>query len=198
MHQQRQRTRKRKGKKKGQEISLITLLANTRTAQTRKLLEKYGKEDATCFEDLELKLAELYRDSDDKIQLEKELAEMHPHRSFILKNLAPDPTPEEPKEISNADGLEETPTTPEEANSKNKSFIDGPDQPVYSNCAGKSNCNCNCNPGYSNACGCSSGFDGKQSGNTPGQPFKVSDTALVLGVLGIVAITGMVIYAKRS
>lgn len=194
--QQRQRSRKRKGKKKGQEISLITLLANTRTAQTRKLLEKHGKGDATCFEDLELKLAELYRDADDKIQLEKELAEMHPHRSFILKNLAPVPTPDPiTKEISNADGVEETPTTPQEAESKNKSFIDGP-TPAYSNCAGNSNCQCNSS--YSNACGCGgSGFDGNESVKTPGQPLKISETALVLGVLGLVAITGMVIYAKR-
>ncbi len=193
MHQERTRKRKRKGKKKGQEISLITLLANTRTAQTRKLLEKYGKDDATCFNDLELKLAELYRDSDDKIQLEKELAEMHPHRSFILKNLAPDPIPAETKEISNADGEEETPVTPQEADSKNKSFIEGP----TSNCNGSTTCT-QCNSSYSNACGCGSGFDGKESGNIPGPTLKVSETALVLGVLGLVAITGMVIYAKRS
>jgi hypothetical protein len=191
------RNRTKKGKKKGQEISLITLLANTRTAQTRKLLGKHGKGDATNFEDLELKLAELYRDADDKVQLEKELAEMHPHRSFILKNLAPDPIPVETnpiKEISNADGSD-TPVNEEEAMQKNKSFIDGPSK-GYSNSTG---CDCPKCQAVSNACGCGSGFDGKESvNNTPGQPLKVSDTALVGLILGIVAITGMVIYAKRS
>lgn len=42
-------------------------------------------EDATSHSDLETKLAQLYFGSTSKIDLEKKLAAIHPHRDFILK-----------------------------------------------------------------------------------------------------------------
>lgn len=122
-------------------ITLIKLLAIQRTPQLRAILKKYGKEDAKSYADLELKVAELYANSDDKIALEKEFAEIHPHKSFILKHLAPkekniDEIKEEMLKFAN----EET-----------------------SNCEGNSKCKCN--ETKSNACGCGmSNADGTETG----------------------------------
>ncbi len=68
-----------------QEITLMTLLANESTSDSRKLLKKYGYTDADNHKDLEIKLAELYTATPDKVQLEKELASIHPHKNWILK-----------------------------------------------------------------------------------------------------------------
>ena len=68
-----------------QDITLMTLLANESTSDSRKLLKKYGWQDATNHKDLEVKLAELYFATPDKIQIEKELASIHPHKDWILK-----------------------------------------------------------------------------------------------------------------
>ena len=68
-----------------QDITLMTLLANESTSDSRKLLKKYGFKDADNHKDLEVKLAELYFANPDKIQIEKELASIHPHKDWILK-----------------------------------------------------------------------------------------------------------------
>jgi hypothetical protein len=111
-------------------ITLIKLLAYQRTPQLRAILKKYGKEDAKNLSDLELKIAELYANSDDKLTLEKEFAEIHPHKSFVLKHLAPkEKSIDEIKEEMLKFANEET-----------------------SNCEG--NPNCKCKEKKSNACGC--------------------------------------------
>lgn len=69
-----------------QDISLLTLLANEATSDARKLLLKHGKKDAVNHADLEKKLTELYFESTDKkLELEKEMAQIHPHRKWLLK-----------------------------------------------------------------------------------------------------------------
>ena len=68
-----------------QDITLMTLLANESVAESRNLLKKYGKADAKDHKDLEVKLAELYFVTPDKVQLEKEFAAIHPHKNWILK-----------------------------------------------------------------------------------------------------------------
>lgn len=73
-------------KKPKQDISLMTLLANEATKPARKLLKAYNKPDATDYEDLETKLAELYYSVPDKVQIEREFAAIHPHKEWILKN----------------------------------------------------------------------------------------------------------------
>jgi hypothetical protein len=98
-----------------QDITLMTLLANESVAESRNLLKKYGKEDAKDHKDLEVKLAELYFATPDKVQLEKELASIHPHKNWILKyypqvkeEIKQEPIKEEALPIkenkSNADG----------------------------------------------------------------------------------------------
>ena len=82
MDPKRQRSRTTGGKK---DISLMTILAHEATSDSRKILKKYGKPDASSCQDLEVKLAELYYGTPDKIALEKELAAIHPHKNWILK-----------------------------------------------------------------------------------------------------------------
>ena len=93
------------------DISLMTLLANEATSDARKLLKKYGNQDAADYNDLEVKLANLYFQSNDKLGLEKEMAEIHPHKKWLLKYIQPvvkkeevkvEVKPEEKK--SNTDG----------------------------------------------------------------------------------------------
>ena len=67
------------------EITLMTLLANEATADSRKLLKKYNVADAKDCSDLEVKLAKLYFNTPDKLAIEKDFAEIHPHKNWILK-----------------------------------------------------------------------------------------------------------------
>ena len=76
-----------KGKRK--DISLMTLLANEATGDSRKLLKKYGEKDAIDYQDLEGKLSQLYLKTDDKVKLEKDLADIHPHKKWLLRNTEP-------------------------------------------------------------------------------------------------------------
>lgn len=90
-----------------QEINLLTLLANEATGPARKLLLKYGYPDASDHKDLEQKLANLYFGSPDKkIEIEKAMAYIHPHRLWLekymkapksIKAAAPMPTVQEVK-----------------------------------------------------------------------------------------------------
>ena len=73
----------------GQEITLMTVLANEATGPSRKILKEYGSSDAKNYKDLEVKLAELYFNTQDKVALEKKLADIHPHKNWILKNVKP-------------------------------------------------------------------------------------------------------------
>ncbi len=75
--------------KGGQEITLMTVLANEATGPSRKLLKQYGQPDAKNYQDLEVKLAQLYFNTKDKVELEKQLAAIHPHKNWILKNVQP-------------------------------------------------------------------------------------------------------------
>lgn len=71
------------------DITLMTILANEATADSRKLLKKYNRPDAKNHTDLEQKLAELYFNTPDKVQLEKEMAAIHPHRKWLQKYIEP-------------------------------------------------------------------------------------------------------------
>ena len=76
-------------KKGGQEITLMTVLANEATGPSRRLLKDYGMSDPKNYQDLEIKLAELYFNTKDKVELEKKLAAIHPHKNWILRNVQP-------------------------------------------------------------------------------------------------------------
>ncbi len=79
----------------------MTLLAQEATENSRKLLKKYNMPDAKNYSDLEAKLAELYFATPDKLQLEKDIANIHPHKDWILKRVEqPKVVVEDKKEIS--------------------------------------------------------------------------------------------------
>lgn len=170
---------------KKKKITILGCLANESTGKSRKLLQKYGQQDAVNHQDLEFKLSELYKNVDDKKALEKEFAEIHPHRDFILKYCEPkiDKKLEEPvslKEVEtvvvdtpNLKKIEETVVTEQ-----------------------KSNCSGNC------SCGCS-GFDGEKSSqstsseNMPNVGIG-SDKLIILGMFGFVSILAMVLITKNK
>lgn len=143
----------------------MTLLANEATADSRKLLKKHGRPDSTSYEELEQDLASLYFQTDDKKALEKELADIHPHKNWILKQY---PAPVEVKK-------EEVVIV---AEPEKKSQADG----------GDSNCNPMCRMRMSNCCGNSySGFNGDQQS----QFSKPTD---YVGVIGMVAVVGALFF----
>lgn len=74
-----------KGKQNKKDITLMTLLAYESTPEARVLLQKHGYDDAKSYGDLEVKLAQLYFDSPNKLEIEKELADIHPHKSWLLR-----------------------------------------------------------------------------------------------------------------
>lgn len=77
--------------------TLLSVLANGSTDSARMLLKKHSGQDASDTKDLELKLARVYANSPRKLDIEKEFAEIHPHKDFILKYIKPIPV-EVPKE----------------------------------------------------------------------------------------------------
>lgn len=87
---------KNKSKNKKEYKTLLSALAFGSTDDSQKILAKNGIPEAKTYEELEYQLAKLYSNSTDKIKLEREFAEIHPHAQFILKYLAPKPenTPE--------------------------------------------------------------------------------------------------------
>lgn len=149
-------TRKTNALKK--DVTLMGVLANGSTAQCRKVLAKYGEPDAINHEDLEYKMAQLYRKCDDKIALEKELAEIHPHKDFILNNLSKkDETMPEPD-----------PVVIEKSNGV---IVEEADKPTMSN-----------------ACGCSHADGGASSASTSPIRFDNNVAVLgVLGIITIFA-----------
>lgn len=156
---------------------LLSLLSVDATAGSRNILKKYGKPDAKNHRDLESKLAELFYSCDDKKALEKELCDIHPHKQFILRYVE---KPEEKKtKIEAPNGAVMTPDNIKEilreyisSNSEN-----------FSNCAGNPNCNCG-----------SSSFTGGQGTMAPS---SINHTHVLMGVLGVVAIVGLLVYSKK-
>jgi aldehyde:ferredoxin oxidoreductase len=75
-------------------------------------LNKYGKQDAVSIPDLEKKLTDLYFSVEDKVQLEKEMAEIHPHKNWLLKTMKPEEKEVQVVEEIKAPVFNETQTCP--------------------------------------------------------------------------------------
>lgn len=144
-----------------QRVTLLGVIANGSTSDARKLLKNYDEPDATNHQDLEYKLTKLYAKTPDKIEIEKKLAEIHPHKDFILKYCSkPTPTPEQ--------GIEKT----------KEMIIEPMDSPIQFQDSSKS-----C------ACGCGSNFDANSSQpNNFGMNNGVMVLG-ILGIITIFAIT---------
>lgn len=146
----------------------MTLLANESTSDARKLLKKYGKPDPKSYAELEVKLAELYFETQDKVQLEKELAELHPHKNWLTRILPPKVEIKEEIKTTNITSMED------------KSSVDG-ENPNY-------RCRCRC---------CSqmpynmmTNFDGNNS-NTTNNSNNQKD---YIGLIGVISVIGLTFY----
>ena len=170
------RTPERTQKKK-QRMTLLEVVSIGSTGDARRLLKKYNEPDATNHKDLEYKLSKLYQKTDDKVKLEKEIAEIHPHKEFILHNLTP--TPAEP-EIMVA-----------EVEDKTREMATGGCGCGNPNCRNNQVSNaCGCSShfgGTSNACGSCSGVDGAGSPETS-KPMSMDNGLMILGIVGIISI----------
>ena len=165
---------------------MLALLANANTHNCRLLLKKLGEPDAINHHDLELKLAEIYQKAPDKIVIEKHFAEIHPHKDFILKHLAPAPVveKEEKKEEKKGETIEVVNPDIEEAKITNSENFISED---FHNCCGNSMAS-------GGGCGCNHGF----SGITGENESKSSKTDIsMIAVVAVVALFGMVLIAKK-
>jgi len=164
---------------KKKRITLLGVIANGSTSDARKLLKKYDQPDAKNHEDLEFKLTKLYYNTPDKLQIEKDLADIHPHKEFILKYNKPE---------------EKSETIVSEKFSTSQASGCRCNQIGCADCEdrlGRSK--------MSNACGCSS-FDGVS--NVSGQSTNSEPTTkemvigsgiLLVGMLGIISIFALTI-----
>jgi hypothetical protein len=103
---------KGKTKNKKEYKTLLSALAFGSTDEAQKILAENGMNEADTYEELEYNLAKLYSNATDKIKIEKQFAEIHPHSKFILKYLSPKVEPDT-KEVRKEDlQTMETETTP--------------------------------------------------------------------------------------
>ena len=161
-----------------QKVSLLGVIDNGSTGDARRLLKKYNEPDAVNHKDLEMKLSKLYAKTDDKIKLEKEIAEIHPHKEFILHNLRPiKPTPEPEIMVQEV-----------EAKTKEMASTGCPcGNPNCRNTQVSNACGYSSYSGSSCACGSCSGIDG--SGGTKSTGAEASNNSLmIVGILGIMTI----------
>lgn len=83
------KNKKKYSEKQRQGATLLSALANGSTDQARDIIKNRLGTDAKDSKDLQLKLAQLYSTTTDKVELEKEFANIHPHKDFILKYFTP-------------------------------------------------------------------------------------------------------------
>lgn len=209
--------------KKSEYATLLSVLANASTDKARNLLKKHTGLKATDVKDLEIKLAKLYASSPSKIDLEKEFAEIHPHKEFILKYnkpkvkvepLQPDPEPVKTDEQNKV--VKETVLHEGWAEFEGHAPCGDPNCPYckrFFNMDGNPNYqkrpNCpyrkqmsNCSGGCSNCGGCSKnvGYSNAEGGSEQSIPAQriTTEAVVVLGIVSVVAIFGMVAYLKTN
>lgn len=149
-----------------QRVTLLGTIANGSTAKARKLLKKYKMPDAVNHEDLEYKLTQLYHQQGDKIELEKDLAMIHPHKDFILKY----------SQIK-----KEEPTDMEAPLEKTKQAI-----------TETSSCACGCGSmGFDGVKSNASGYSNAAGDASVASPMGTNTGMIVIGVLGMVTVLAL-------
>lgn len=174
-----------KNNKQIQYKTLLSVLANGSELESRDLLKKYSGQDAQNTQDLEVKLARVYALSTDKREIEKHFALIHPHKEFILKYIKPQ---EELQPLKADDSI-----TPETELVEAKKVTHTVLHDGYSNANGL-----DCDKS-SNACGCSSSFNGYSNMSGDSQTLTTNNHGImVVGIVSIVALVGMVLYLHKS
>jgi hypothetical protein len=158
-------------------ITIMGLLADCSTDEARALLKKYGMPPAKNKAELELALAKLYKTCDDKKSLEKDFAEIHPHKDFLKKYIVPKPPVQSEVVVEEIKSETTTPNIPPEKMPE-----------LVSNCNGNPNCNCCNNSNYS-------GADGLKNTDTATSTDK--DKLIVYGMFGIVSILALVLISQQ-
>jgi hypothetical protein len=161
--------------------TLLSVLASGSTPEARRLLKECTGEDAFSEQDLEQKLTRLYIDSTSKLDLEKDFADIHPHKDFILKYC-------ETKSIMPMN-------EPINVNKLNSSNTEVVKQVEIITAPTKKEIE---NPTEGRACACGCGKFSNADGEQISQSIKVNLTIAVLGVVGIVAIVGTILYLKHD
>jgi hypothetical protein len=153
---------KNKSRNKKEYKTLLSALAFGSTDEAQKILLSNGIKEADSYEELEYSLAKLYSNSIDKIAIEKQFAEIHPHSKFILKYLSPK-IELETKEVRKEDlQTMETETTP-------PTIVE-----MSSNASGNNDCGC-------------SGADGTTT-TQPKIDFNALALVSIVAIVGIVMI----------
>lgn len=166
----------KKSKKNQEYKTLLSVLANGSTEKASSVLKKYSGETARDTKDLEVKLARMYAISPSKIDIEKDFANIHPHKDFILKYTEVKKAVVEPKVQPEQNNYTDLP--------KNTTTIAL--EPT-SNANGNCECNCPCcSAKYSNAEGMP---------QTPNQPM---DKNVIFGLVSVVGIIGLVLYFSNK
>lgn len=156
-------------------ITIMGLLAECSTNEARALLNKYGMPPANNKAELELALAKLYKTCDDKKQLEKDFADIHPHKDFLKKYF---PRPPIKSEVVVGEKKEET---------TNQTITPAQMPELISNTFGNPNCTCN-GSNFSNCDG---------SKNTDNLTSNDKDKIIVYGMFGIVSILALVLISQQ-
>lgn len=175
--------------KKPNKVTIMSVLANGNTGGACGILQEYGYPKPKNHADLEFKLAQLYRNSSEKRDLERKFAEVHPHKDLILKYCSPrpefqekvtEPTVESPivSESMKTDIIVEAPVVAEKPTTLPES---------KSNCSGTA-CNCDCK---SNADG------GIPSLFTNQVKEHMPDKTLIYGFFGIIGLLIIVHHLKK-
>ncbi len=154
--------------KKHKTNSLLTFLVNESEDKSAKILQDLGQKVYNK-KDLEKKLALHYTNCTDKIELEKQLANIHPHKDWILRVLGE----KKPNEVvENIKPIKKDLKISEE------------DIKKVSNLENRS-----C------ACGCQSNFDG--STNNPNTLNINNDKLIIFGIVTVVAMFGLIIIKTK-
>lgn len=156
--------------------TLLSVLANGSTEQSADLLKRYSGGNAKNVKDLEVQLARVYALTTDKRGIEKEFAEIHPHKEFILKYVAPNIQP-----LGDITEKEVKPLVM--ATTKKMVMLDD----GYSNEISDKPCGCSKCMGYSNA-----------SGDVAQNQTQGNQNVMVLGIVSVVAILGMILYLNKN
>ncbi len=170
------------GKKQTKFTTLLSTLANGATSESRRLLIDKTGSDAKNTKDLADRLAKLYATSDDKIEIEKLFATIHPHKDFILKYSVP-------KKFE-----EKTTTTIAIPVDLDKQQSQTAHEKQVHEMASFPQCKCHeCNMRI-----LSSGIDGSSSNTISGAHQDKSHVYLIAGSIAIVAILGLVLIHKHK
>lgn len=145
--------------------SLLYIIANSCPSGCIEILKKYNGEKCTSKnpKEIEMKLARMYALSASKIDIEKDFANIHPHKNFILKNAETPKSKERDLVVSKDDGVI-NPIIVEKA-------------PVIEDMKHSS-------------------IDATNETTTRSN-LELNIPIIALSIVGIIALTGMILYAKR-